>query len=186
MAHGPCRHGSRPAALPASEQETQVTQAVNEEALTPYDLSTGPLFRAQLARLAVDHHVLIAGMHHIISDAWSMEVLVKELSVLYLSYSAGMGSPLPPLPIQYADYAAWQRRQMAGEGLRKQLEYWQQTLAQAPQVLALPTDRPRPALPTSNGALKRRQLPAALAHRINQACSRLDVTPFMFFLKVLD
>ena len=168
--------------LPASEQETQVTQAVNEEALTPYDLSTGPLFRAQLARLAVDHHVLIAGMHHIISDAWSMEVLVKELSVLYLSYSAGMGSPLPPLPIQYADYAAWQRRQMAGEGLRKQLEYWQQTLAQAPQVLALPTDRPRPALPTSNGALKRRQLPAALAHRINQACSRLDVTPFMFFL----
>ncbi|MGB1061976.1 MAG: condensation domain-containing protein, partial [Ketobacter sp.] len=164
------------------QQQEAIEQAVDAESLTPYNLKTGPLFRAQLLRLAPEHHVLIAGMHHIISDAWSMEVLVKELSILYMAFSAGMSSPLAPLSIQYADYSAWQRQQMESDEMGKHQAYWQQTLAGAPAVLALPTDRPRQDIPSNNGALKVVCLPDALAGKINQACSDLDVTPFMFFL----
>ncbi|RLT97980.1 non-ribosomal peptide synthetase [Ketobacter sp.] len=169
-------------AMEPSQQQAAVDKAVSTESLTPYDLKSGPLFRARLLVLGADHHVLIAGMHHIISDAWSMEVLVKELSILYMAFSSGMGSPLPPLPIQYADYSAWQRQQMAGEDMQKHMTYWQETLAGAPAVLALPTDRPRQDIPSNNGALKMLPLPAALADKINRMCSELDVTPFMFFL----
>lgn len=165
-----------------ADQQAAVDHAVNLESLTPYDLQSGPLFRAQLLCLAPQHHVLIAGMHHIISDAWSMEVLVKELSMLYMAFSAGMGSPLPPLSIQYADYSAWQRQQMDGEEMQKHLDYWQKTLSGAPPVLAIPTDRPRQDIPSNNGALKTISVPDSLAAKINLACSELDITPFMFFL----
>lgn len=165
-----------------SEQQQAVSRAVNEESLTPYDLSAGPLFRARLIRLQQDHHVLIAGMHHIISDAWSMEVLVKELSILYMAFSAGMASPLPPLAIQYADYSAWQRAQMDSGEMDKHLDYWKETLAGAPPVLAIPTDRARQDVPTNNGALKVVPFGDRLDAKINQACARLDVTPFMFLL----
>ncbi|MCP5015978.1 MAG: amino acid adenylation domain-containing protein [Ketobacter sp.] len=168
--------------LPEAEQQAKIAQAVNDESLTPYDLKAGSLFRAHLIQLQQDHHVLVAGMHHIISDAWSMEVLVKELSILYMAFSAGMSSPLPPLTIQYADYSAWQRQQMESDEMQKHLDYWQQTLNGAPPVLAIPTDRPRQDIPTNNGALKVVPLNDALAGKINHACSSLDVTPFMFFL----
>ncbi|MBA54635.1 MAG: hypothetical protein CMK89_09285 [Pseudomonadales bacterium] len=168
--------------LAEADQQSAVEKAVNADTLTPYDLKTGPLFRASLLRFAADHHVLVAGMHHIISDAWSMEVLVKELSILYMAFSSGMGSPLPALPIQYADYSAWQRQQMDSGEMQKHLQYWQETLTGAPSVLALPTDRPRQDIPSNNGALKVVPFPQELAARINRACSELDVTPFMFLL----
>ena len=164
------------------DQQTAVEKAVNADTLTPYDLKTGPLFRASLLHLAADHHVLVAGMHHIISDAWSMEVLVKELSILYMAFSSGMGSPLPSLPIQYADYSAWQRQQMDSGEMQKHLQYWQETLTGAPPVLVLPTDRPRQDIPSNNGALKVVPFPKDLADRINRASGELDVTPFMFLL----
>lgn len=169
-------------AVSGEEQEHEVRRCVNEESITPYDLSTGPLFRAQLLELADDHYVLVAGMHHIISDAWSMEVLVKELTVLYMAFSAAMPSPLPALDIQYADYAGWQRKQMESDQLQKQLNYWSEQLAGAPTVLSIPTDRPRQELTSSNGALLKLALPDALSKAIGTTCTKLDVTPFMFFL----
>ena len=103
--------------------QQRVLTEVHAETLTPYDLAQGPLFRARLLRLADDHHVLIAGMHHIISDAWSMDVLVKEIGMLYMAFSVGMASPLPPLPIQYADFSVWQRQQMAADEMAKHQQY---------------------------------------------------------------
>ncbi|MVF12546.1 amino acid adenylation domain-containing protein [Ketobacter sp. MCCC 1A13808] len=166
----------------AITQQSRVAEEVNKESLTPYDLSVGPLFRARLLVLAEDHHVLIAGMHHIISDGWSMEVLVKELSTLYMVFAAGMPSPLAPLAIQYADYSAWQRQQMSAEEMQKQLDYWQQTLRDAPVVLPLPTDRPRQDIPTNNGAICSADFANDLCKKINSTCSDLGVTPFMFLL----
>ena len=96
-------------------------------------------------RLADDHHVLLLTMHHIVSDGWSMGVLTRELMALYQAFSQGQADPLPPLALQYADYAVWQRRWLSGEVLQRQSDYWQQTLAGAPALLTLPTDRPRPA-----------------------------------------
>jgi len=168
--------------LDATAQQALVAQRVNAESLTPYDLAQGPLFRARLLQLAQDHFVLVAGMHHIVSDAWSMDVLTRELGMLYLAFAAGMPAPLPALAIQYADYAAWQRQQMGSDEMQKHLDYWQQTLTGAPPVLALPTDRPRRDVPSNNGALKEVPLSAPLADKINQSCRALDLTPFMYFL----
>ena len=168
--------------LAEDERERRVTAEVQQESLTPYDLADGPLFRARLLQLADQDHVLIAGMHHIISDAWSMDVLVKEISTLYMAFSAGISSPLPPLPIQYADYAAWQRQQMSAEEMEKHQQYWVKTLSGAPPVLDIPTDRPREDIPSSNGALFDRKLDGKLGAAIAQACGRHDITPYMFFL----
>src|SRR6185295_1830244 len=110
-----------------------------------FDLERGPLIRGRLVRLAEDDHVLLATMHHIVSDGWSMEVLTRELSTLIDAFRRGEENPLPPLPIQYADYAAWQRKWVDGEVLREQAAYWKAALAGVPELLELPTDRPRPA-----------------------------------------
>lgn len=168
--------------VPEASHSQRVQDTVNEFALSPYDLSSGPLFRAQVLKLAVDHHVLIAGMHHIISDAWSMDVMVKEIGALYFAFSAGMASPLPPLTVQYADFAAWQRDQINAAEMEKHQQYWVKTLTGAPPVLDIPTDRPRQDIPSNNGALYRLSVPDALAQQINQAVTQHDLTPFMFFL----
>jgi amino acid adenylation domain-containing protein len=167
---------------PNESHDQRVQAAVNEFALSPYNLSTGPLFRAQVLKLSEDHHVLIAGMHHIISDAWSMEVMVKEIGALYFAFSAGMASPLPPLTVQYADFAAWQRDQINAAEMEKHQQFWVKTLTGAPPVLDIPTDRPRQDIPSNNGALYKLPLPDALAQQINQAVTQHDLTPFMFFL----
>ena len=170
--------------LNAQDQDARVKKLVAEDATTPYDLETGPLFRVQLLSLAQDSHVLIAGMHHIISDAWSMEILVKELSILYLTFSAGMKSPLEAMPLQYVDYSAWQRQQVENGELKKQMDFWQGALEGAPSLLALPTDKPRQELPSNNGALLTKSVPADLAAQANTFCSEQGITPFMFFLGV--
>ncbi|HEX7238853.1 MAG TPA: condensation domain-containing protein, partial [Longimicrobiaceae bacterium] len=114
-----------------------------DEAGRPFDLARGPLLRCTLLRLADDDHVLLLTMHHIVSDGWSRSVLVREASALYGAFSRGEPSPLPELPVQYADFAVWQRDRLSGERLDAQLGYWQEKLRGAPPLLEIPTDRPR-------------------------------------------
>jgi amino acid adenylation domain-containing protein len=141
-----------------------------EEAGAPFDLERGPLIRGRLVRLAEDDHVLLMTMHHIVSDGWSMEVLTRELGTLYDAFRRGGPDPLPPLPVQYADYAVWQRKWVDGEVLREQAEYWKTTLAGAPELLELPTDRPRPARQDFSGAF----LPVALDEGVTAALEALS------------
>ncbi len=118
---------------------------IHGEASAPFDLERGPLLRGRLVVMADEHHVLLLTLHHIVSDGWSMGVLTRELMALYQAFSHGQPDPLPPLPIQYGDFAVWQRLWLSGEVLQRQSRYWQQALAGAPALLTLPTDRPRPA-----------------------------------------
>ncbi|HYH80222.1 MAG TPA: condensation domain-containing protein, partial [Longimicrobium sp.] len=130
----------------------ELRRLVAEEAGAPFDLARGPLVRGRLIRLAADDHVLLTTMHHVVSDGWSSGVFVRELGALYGAFRRGEADPLPPLPVQYADYAAWQRRWVTGEVLAQQAEYWDATLAGAPELLDLPLDRPRPAQQDYAGA----------------------------------
>jgi hypothetical protein len=140
--------------LPATEREEEAQRLVNAETIRPFDLARGPLLRTLLLQLGDQDHVLLLTVHHIVSDGWSMDVLIRELVMLYMTFSAGKPSPLPELPIQYVDYASWQRERLQGEALEKQLAYWRQQLGGAPRLLELPTiGRARrsraPGVPTS-------------------------------------
>ncbi len=169
-------------ALDEAEREGAVTRRAGEAARQPFDLAAGPLFRAVLLRLGAEEHVLLLGMHHIVSDGWSMGILFRELSALYAAYSAGGESPLPALAVHYADYAVWQREQLAGEALDRQLAYWRERLWGAPALLELPTDRPRPPLRTHRGARVAAGLPAGLLERL-QALGRSEgATLYMVLL----
>ncbi|HST62152.1 MAG TPA: amino acid adenylation domain-containing protein, partial [Longimicrobium sp.] len=139
-------------ALGEADREDAVKRRAGEEARRPFDLAAGPLFRAALLRLGEEAHVLLLTMHHVVSDGWSMGVLFRELSSLYAAYREGRASPLPALAVQYADYAVWQREQLAGEALDRQLAYWKERLSGAPELLELPTDHPRPPVQSYRGA----------------------------------
>ncbi|MFL6196329.1 MAG: non-ribosomal peptide synthase/polyketide synthase [Thermoanaerobaculia bacterium] len=156
------------------------------DAARPFDLETGPLFRAALLRLAPESHVLLLAMHHIVSDGWSMDVLLRELATLYDALAEGRPSPLPEPPIQYADFAVWQRRWLEAGALASQLDYWRRQLAGAPSGLDLPTDFARPAVQTFNGAACSAELPAALSADLHAFCRREGVTPFMLLLTAFD
>ncbi len=123
------------------------TRRLREEALRPFNLERGPLFRASLLRVSEEEHLLLLAMHHIVSDGWSLGVLIGELAALYEDFVAGKNPSLPELPIQYADFAVWQREWLSGEVLQRQLAYWKEQLADSPPVLEIPTDRPRPSSP---------------------------------------
>ncbi|WP_010446091.1 condensation domain-containing protein, partial [Pseudomonas asplenii] len=127
-----------------ADAEAQLLAIATEEANESFDLARGPLVRGRLVRMAEDDHVLLVTMHHIISDGWSAGVLTRELGLLYEAFREGAEDPLPALPVQYADYALWQRSWLSGDVLQQQRQHWQQTLAGAPSLLTLPTDRPRP------------------------------------------
>src|SRR5262249_4383818 len=129
--------------LTAEAQRDALSRLANEENRQPFDLSAGPLLRARLALLGPNHSVLLLTMHHIVSDGWSMDILIGELAALYDAFAAGRPSPLPELPIQYADFARWQREWLPGEVLQRQLAYWRRQLDDAPTVLELPADRQR-------------------------------------------
>src|SRR5439155_144166 len=131
--------------LPESERDVRLREALSREALRPFDLSRGPLLRLALIRLGATEHVLSMAMHHIITDGWSTGVLTEELSVLYPAALHGTAAGLPPLPVQYADFAAWQRDRLSGDALTGQVDYWRHKLSGVP-ALELPTDRPRPAV----------------------------------------
>jgi len=164
--------------LPEREREQVARQRAEQEARIPFDLARGPLVRATLLRLADADHVLLLTLHHIVSDGWSALILVRELTVLYRSFAAGLPPSLPELPIQYADFATWQRRWLRGAILERQLSYWRGRLAGA-ATLALPSDRPRPALRSFRGASTARTMAGGLAERLRALSQREGVTPFM-------
>ncbi|HLL46546.1 MAG TPA: amino acid adenylation domain-containing protein, partial [Longimicrobiaceae bacterium] len=170
------------AGLDEVEREEEVKRRAGEEARRSFDLSAGPLFRAGLLRLGDEEHVLLLCMHHIVSDGWSMGVLFRELSALYEAYREGRESPLAEPVVQYADYAVWQREQLAGEVLDRQLAYWKERLAGAPELLELPVDHPRPAAQSFRGANERVQLPPEVLERLRALGRQEGATLYMVAL----
>ena len=163
-------------------REGEAERLSREEAAQVFSLERGPLLRARLIKESEQEHVALLTMHHIVSDGWSMGVLIKEVAALYGAYQAGAESALAELSIQYADYAAWQRKWLQGEVLERELSYWREQLAGAPAVLELPTDRPRPATPSQRGACQSLVLTAELSEALKQLSQREGVTLFMLLL----
>jgi len=161
-----------------SEARRRATAAVQQ----PFDLAQGPLVRARLLRLAEEDHVLVLTMHHIVSDAWSLGVIVGELGTLYRAFAAGEVSPLAPLSVQYADWAEWQRASIDGGELQRQLDYWRKQLAGGTPPLRLPTDRQRPVRRSARGGHEPFRLPVSLAQALNALARRERATLFMTLL----
>ncbi len=148
-----------------ADAEREARRLAREEAARPFDLQNGPLLRLSLVRLAEQDHLLLLTLHHIVSDGWSMGVLVREVAALYGAFARGEGSPLPELPVQYADFARWQRGWLQGEVLEEQLAYWRERLDGAPRRLELPADRPRTTSVVRQGAARPVVLPEPLSRR---------------------
>jgi amino acid adenylation domain-containing protein len=165
--------------LPDNERELAVKQQIQQSALTPFDLESTPLMRCSLLQLSSTESVFCINMHHIVSDGWSIGVLVQELSALYPAYCAKEPSPLPELEIQYADFAVWQRQWLSGEVLERQLKYWMSQLQGAPELLQLPTDRPRPSVQTDRGATHSLSLSQELAQKLQALSRQSGSTLFM-------
>jgi non-ribosomal peptide synthetase component F len=166
--------------------EAEAMRRSAEEAARPFDLAAGPLFRARLLRLGAEEHVLLVSMHHAVSDEWSLGVLFRELSAHYTAALEGGESALPEPAVQYADYAVWQREQLAGETLDRQLAYWKDRLGGAPAVLELPADHPRPALQSHRGASEPFELSGELLHKLEALGRAEGATLFMVLLGVLQ
>ncbi|WP_163871108.1 non-ribosomal peptide synthetase/type I polyketide synthase, partial [Myxococcus eversor] len=165
-----------------SERDAAARKYAAEEASQPFDLSAGPLLNTVLLKLDAELHVLVLVMHHIISDGWSLSVMVREVALAYEAFSTQKAPALSPLPVQYVDFAAWQRQWLQGETLAKEVSWWKQRLEGAPHVLDLPTDRPRPALRTPRGASHALQLPRELVNRVVALGRQAGATPFMTLL----
>ena len=172
--------------LPNREQKIASQQLIHTQSLLPFNLASEPLLRATLVVLSPTEHILSVCTHHIVCDEWSIGVFVCELAALYKAYTQGKPSPLTPLPIQYADFALWQRQWLQGEVLQSQLNYWQQQLANTPALLSLPTDRPRPAVQTFVGAHLEFALSETLTAKLTQLSQQQGVTLFMTLLSAFD
>ncbi|MDZ7401244.1 MAG: amino acid adenylation domain-containing protein [candidate division KSB1 bacterium] len=168
--------------LDAEQQEFQAQQLIKAEAQRPFDLARGPLLRVLLIKCSEQDHIIVLTLHHIISDGWSVAVIIQEIAALYQAFSAGQPSPLPRLPLQYADFAHWQRQWLQGTVLDRQLEYWREKLQGAPPLLQLPTDRPRPPVQTFHGATLDRQLPKELVAGLKKLSQQGEATLFMTLL----
>ncbi|HEY0018395.1 MAG TPA: amino acid adenylation domain-containing protein, partial [Longimicrobium sp.] len=168
--------------LAPEAREAALARLAEEDAVRPFDLAEGPLFRAALVRLADEDHALLLCMHHIVSDGWSTGVLYGELGALYAAYHAGRESPLPELPVQYADHAVWQHRHLRGEVLDAQLAFWKARLSGVPTLLELPTDRPRPAVQSHVGGIVHATLPPALRDALAALARREGATVYMVLL----
>ncbi|MGH3825003.1 MAG: amino acid adenylation domain-containing protein, partial [Pseudonocardiaceae bacterium] len=164
--------------LDSVDRETELRKILAAQASRGFDLARGPLLRVGVVRVGATEHVLSVAMHHIVTDAWSMGVLVAELAVCYNAVVAGQDPQLPTLAVQYLDYAVWQRELLSGPVLEGALEYWRAQLAGVP-VLELPTDRPRPPVLTSAGALHQFLVPAQVTSRLRELSRRQDGTLFM-------
>ncbi|MEZ1318102.1 non-ribosomal peptide synthase/polyketide synthase [Pseudomonas fluorescens] len=169
-------------ALPAQEREQAVARAAQQQSLLPFDLAVGPLLRVQLLKLAEQEHVLLLTLHHIVSDGWSMNVLIDEFIRCYDAHDAGVQPQLAALPIQYSDYALWQRRWLEAGEQARQLEYWQARLGDEHPVLELPTDYPRPAMPSYRGTRHEFGVDSQLAEQLRAAAQKHNVTLFMLLL----
>ncbi|WPZ32677.1 non-ribosomal peptide synthase/polyketide synthase [Thalassobaculum sp. OXR-137] len=171
------------AALPEADREAEMLERAAAEARTPFaDLGRPPLLRARLLRMAAQDHVLLLTFHHIVIDGWSLDVLTRELAEAYCAALEGRPADLPVLAIQYADYAAWQRAWLTGAVLERQLAYWRGQLAEAPPMLALPTDRPRPAVQSFRGASLRFRLDAETRDGLHRLSRAQGATLFMTLL----
>ena len=168
--------------LPEPEREAKAKQLCMEEARRPFDLTRDILLRARLFRLGEADHIFFLNMHHIASDGWSVGLLVRELRALYEAFVEGKPSPLPELPVQYVDFAVWQREWLQGEVLEKQLGYWKKQLEGAPALLELPTDHPRSAAQSYRGALTPWELPKPLLLALGELSRREGATLFMTLL----
>ena len=167
------------AAAGAEARERAVREAMRADALKPFRLNADPMLRASLLHLGAEEGVLLFSMHHIASDAWSVGILIREFSLLYAAAVEGGENPLPPLPIQYADYSQWQRAWMKGDVLEEQLGYWKKQLSGAPPVHGLPLDHVRPAKQRYEGVTHRQQFDGALLEKLKEVCRREQVTLFM-------
>jgi amino acid adenylation domain-containing protein len=174
------------AALPSEARDRLARRLAEEEAGRPFDLTAGPLLRVSLLRLDAQEHALLTTLHHVVSDGWSSGVLVREASVLYQAFREGGPSPLPELPVQYADFAHWQRQWLSGEVLEEQLGYWRRQLAGLPDGLDLPLDRERPVLPSLQGGLRLRAFSDELQTALNRLGRSRGTTFFMTMLAVFS
>ena len=168
--------------LQCQQREEKIQQLVTQEARRPFNLAEGPLLRVTLLRLGDEEHVFVLTIHHIVSDAWSAGVFIREVAALYEVFSQGRPSPLAELPIQYADFAVWQRQWLQGEVLENQLAYWRQQLGSNPPVLALPTERSHSASQTSQGTKRHFTLSQTLTEALKTLSQQEGVTLFMTLL----
>ncbi|MEU9507289.1 amino acid adenylation domain-containing protein [Micromonospora sp. NPDC048170] len=173
-------------ALPRAQRSRRADEAVEAEARAPFDLATGPLVRAALLRLAEDEHRWLLTVHHMVADGWSVGILIGEVAALYGAYVRGEAGPLAELPVQYPDYAVWQRRHLGGGELERQLGYWTRALAGAPALLALPTDRPRPAVQRYRGDCHGTRVDAAALRGLREVGRAGDATLFMTLMAGLS
>ncbi|WP_156349358.1 non-ribosomal peptide synthetase, partial [Burkholderia sp. E168m22] len=169
-------------ALSEAERAYVIGQRCEAEVIQPFDLSEGPLMRARLLRLQDDDHLLLITQHHIVSDGWSVGLLIQEVIALYTAFCQGKQDPLPPLPIQYADYAAWQQQWLQGDVLQRQIDFWKDYLAGAPTLLQLPADRPRPAIQRHVGSRLPFALDAKTTAGLHSLSTRHGTTLFMTLL----
>jgi amino acid adenylation domain-containing protein len=168
--------------LPPAERQAAVHRIAQEQLNTGFDLATGPLFRARLLRVAPDEHAIAGCTHHIVSDGWSMGVFIRELNTLYAAFRDGRPDPLPPLQVQYPDYAVWQRRHLGEAGLRRQLDHWRDALAGAPPALEIPTDHPRPPVESHRGDRIWLQTEPSLGEALKALALREETTLFVVLL----
>jgi amino acid adenylation domain-containing protein/thioester reductase-like protein len=168
--------------LPEGEREAEARRLADEETRRPFDLERGPLFRASLLRLGPEDHVTLVTVHHSVYDGWSANIFLGEVGLLYQAFCAGQPSPLPELPIQYADFAHWQRQWLKSGLMQDQLAYWKKQLAGPLPVLELPTDHPRPATRTFRGARQLMVVPLALAEATGALARREGCSLFMVLL----
>ena len=169
-------------ALPAEQREEEALRLASIEGQRPFDLVRGPLFRNALYRLGPEHHILMGFMHHIVNDGWSSGVFARELGAVYDDIREGREPSLPELPIQYPDYAEWQRGWLQGETLERMLSYWRGRLQGAPGVLDLPADHPRPLITRHRGAQVRFVIPLPVAQAVSALARREGATLFMALL----
>ena len=165
--------------LPETERQTALKQELQQEANIPFNLEEAPLIRCSLWQLSQTEYVLLITMHHIVSDGWSLGILNQELSTLYKAFLAGKSSPLEKLPVNYADFSVWEKQWLRGEILENQLNYWRQQLQNAPELLQLPTDRPRPNIQTHKGKTQRFLLNTELTQKIQNLANESGKTLFM-------
>ncbi|CAO3566666.1 unnamed protein product [Mortierella alpina] len=164
------------------DQESVIKQTALQEVAAPFDIERGPLVRVKLIKINENHHVFLITMHHIITDGWSMGVMFRDLNKLYDAYSSGQADPLDPLPIQYPDYAVWQRLQLTQDTLKVHAAYWRDNLTGAPVSIELPTDRPRPSQQSFAGASIPIHLDAQLTRALKTLSEKHRVTMFMIIL----
>jgi len=171
--------------LPAAERRPELVRWLRKRTAEPFDLAQDALFRFDLVEMSEEDHIVLFNLHHIVGDGWSLGVLARETSSLYKSIGKGRASRLPELSQQYGDYAAWQRSRLRGDAIEKQLSFWRARLANAPETIELPYDRPRPRERSFRGAQSSVALARPLVARLRQLCQREQTTLFMVMIGAL-